>query len=90
MTRRYTTIAEPAEYLQISDRTVRRLIAGRELTGYRTGPPGLGRNFSGSPTMTGGIGFESLRHFYAHHFIGFVVRSWSLKHLQLPRCAPLM
>jgi hypothetical protein len=22
------------------------------------------------PTMTGGIGFESLRHFYAHHFIG--------------------
>src|SRR5258705_13932144 len=22
------------------------------------------------PTMTGGVGFESLRHFYAHHFIG--------------------
>ena len=22
------------------------------------------------PTMTGGTGFESLRHFYAHHFIG--------------------
>ena len=22
------------------------------------------------PTMTGGVGFEKLRHFYAHHFIG--------------------
>lgn len=21
------------------------------------------------PTMTGGVGFENLRHFYAHHFI---------------------
>ncbi len=37
MTRRYITVAEAAEYLQISDRTVRRLIADRELTGYRMG-----------------------------------------------------
>ncbi|MGY4650501.1 excisionase family DNA-binding protein [Mycobacterium sp. URHB0021] len=37
MTRRYITIAETAEYLQISDRTVRRLIADGELTGYRMG-----------------------------------------------------
>ncbi|MGV0906261.1 excisionase family DNA-binding protein [Mycobacterium novum] len=37
MTRRYITIAEAAEYLQISDRTVRRLIADGELTGYRIG-----------------------------------------------------
>jgi excisionase family DNA binding protein len=37
MTRRYVTIAETAKYLQISDRTVRRLIADGELTGYRMG-----------------------------------------------------
>jgi excisionase family DNA binding protein len=37
VTRRYVTIAEAAEYLQISDRTVRRLIADGELTGYRMG-----------------------------------------------------
>ena len=37
MTRRYITISEAAEYLQISDRTVRRLIADGELTGYRMG-----------------------------------------------------
>jgi excisionase family DNA binding protein len=37
MTRRYVTIAETAEYLQVSDRTVRRLIADGELTGYRMG-----------------------------------------------------
>jgi excisionase family DNA binding protein len=35
--RRYITITEAAEYLQISDRTVRRLIADTELTGYRMG-----------------------------------------------------
>lgn len=35
--RRYITIGEAAEYLQISDRTVRRLIADGELTGYRMG-----------------------------------------------------
>lgn len=35
--RRYITIAETAEYLQVSDRTVRRLIADGELTGYRMG-----------------------------------------------------
>ena len=37
MTRRYITIAEAADYLQISDRTVRRLITDGELTGYRMG-----------------------------------------------------
>jgi excisionase family DNA binding protein len=37
MMRRYITIAEGADYLQISDRTVRRLIADGELTGYRMG-----------------------------------------------------
>jgi excisionase family DNA binding protein len=35
VTRHYITIAEAAEYLQISDRTVRRLIGDGELTGYR-------------------------------------------------------
>ena len=35
--RRYITVAEAAEYLQISDRTVRRLIADGELNGYRMG-----------------------------------------------------
>jgi excisionase family DNA binding protein len=33
----YITIAEAAEYLQVSDRTVRRLIADGELTGYWMG-----------------------------------------------------
>lgn len=37
MTRRSITIAEAADYLQISDRPVRRLVADGELTGYRTG-----------------------------------------------------
>ncbi|MDP7735128.1 helix-turn-helix domain-containing protein [Mycobacterium paragordonae] len=37
MKRRYITIAETAEYLQISPRTVRRLITDGELTGYRMG-----------------------------------------------------
>ena len=32
---RYITVAEAAEYLQISDRTVRRLIRDGELSGYR-------------------------------------------------------
>jgi len=35
--RRYITIAETAEYLQVSPRTVRRLITDGELTGYRMG-----------------------------------------------------
>jgi excisionase family DNA binding protein len=38
--RRYITVAEAAEYLQISDRTVRRLIADGELNGYRMGRSG--------------------------------------------------
>ena len=37
MRRRYVTVREAADYLQISDRTVRRLIADGELTGYRMG-----------------------------------------------------
>jgi excisionase family DNA binding protein len=37
VSRRYISIAEAAEYLRISDRTVRRLIADGELTGYRMG-----------------------------------------------------
>lgn len=40
MTRRYITIAEAADYLQISDRTVRRLITDGELNGYRMGRSG--------------------------------------------------
>lgn len=36
-TRRYISIADAAEYLEVSDRTVRRMIADRELTGYRMG-----------------------------------------------------
>jgi excisionase family DNA binding protein len=35
--RRYITVTEAAEYLQISDRTVRRLIRDGELNGYRMG-----------------------------------------------------
>jgi excisionase family DNA binding protein len=35
--RRYITVAEAAEHLQISDRTVRRLIRDGELNGYRMG-----------------------------------------------------
>ena len=37
MARRDITVAEAAEYLPISDRTVRRLISDGELTGYRMG-----------------------------------------------------
>jgi len=37
VTRRYITVAEAAEYLQISDRTVRRLISDGNLTVYRMG-----------------------------------------------------
>jgi excisionase family DNA binding protein len=37
VSRRYITIAEAAEHLQISQRTVRRLIADGELAGYRVG-----------------------------------------------------
>lgn len=37
MKRRYITIAETADYLQVSPRTVRRLITDGELTGYRMG-----------------------------------------------------
>jgi excisionase family DNA binding protein len=37
VSRRYITVAEAAEHLQISEKTVRRLIADGELTGYRIG-----------------------------------------------------
>src|SRR6476660_6070778 len=40
MTRDYISISEAAEYLKVSDRTVRRLIADGELTGYRIGKSG--------------------------------------------------
>lgn len=40
VTRRYITIAEAAEYLQISAHTVRRLIRDGELNGYRIGQAG--------------------------------------------------
>lgn len=35
--RRYVTIAEAAEYLQVTDRTIRQMIADGRLTGYRSG-----------------------------------------------------
>lgn len=40
VTRRYITIAEAADYLQISTRTVRRLIRDGELNCYRIGQSG--------------------------------------------------
>jgi excisionase family DNA binding protein len=40
MRRRYISIAEAADYLQISTRTVRRLIRDGELNGYRIGQSG--------------------------------------------------
>ncbi|MEE2851447.1 MAG: excisionase family DNA-binding protein [Actinomycetota bacterium] len=35
--RRYVKIAEAAEYLQVTDRTIRQMIADGRLTGYRNG-----------------------------------------------------
>lgn len=35
--RRYVTIAEAAEYLTVTDRTIRAMIADGRLTGYRNG-----------------------------------------------------
>lgn len=35
--RRYVKISEAAEYLQVTDRTVRQMIADGRLTGYRSG-----------------------------------------------------
>lgn len=40
MRRRYISIAEAADYLQISTSTVRRLISDGELNGYRIGQSG--------------------------------------------------
>jgi len=36
--RRYVKIAAAAEYLQVTDRTIRQMIADGRLTGYRNGP----------------------------------------------------
>lgn len=35
--RRYATLAQAAEYLGVTDRTVRQMIADGRLTGYRSG-----------------------------------------------------
>lgn len=35
--RRYVKITEAAEYLQVTDRTIRQMIADGRLTGYRSG-----------------------------------------------------
>ncbi len=35
--RRYVKIADAAEYLQVTDRTIRQMIADGRLTGYRSG-----------------------------------------------------
>jgi excisionase family DNA binding protein len=35
--RRYVTITEAAEYLKVTDRTIRHMIADGRLTGYRSG-----------------------------------------------------
>jgi excisionase family DNA binding protein len=35
--RRYAKIGEAADYLQVTDRTVRQMIADGRLTGYRSG-----------------------------------------------------
>lgn len=35
--RRYVKIAEAADYLQVTDRTIRQMIADGRLTGYRSG-----------------------------------------------------
>lgn len=35
--RRFVKIAEAADYLQVTDRTVRQMIADGRLTGYRSG-----------------------------------------------------
>ena len=36
--RRYGKISEAAEYLGVTDRTIRQMIADGRLTGYRSGP----------------------------------------------------
>lgn len=36
--RKYLSLAEAAEYLGVTDRTIRNLIARGQLTGYRIGP----------------------------------------------------
>ena len=35
--RRYVKVAEAADYLQVTDRTIRQMIADGRLTGYRNG-----------------------------------------------------
>ncbi|KUH89808.1 helix-turn-helix domain-containing protein [Mycobacterium sp. IS-1556] len=36
--RRYAKLAEAAEYLQVTERTIRQMITDGRLTGYRNGP----------------------------------------------------
>lgn len=36
--RQYATMAQAAEYLGVTDRTIRQMIADGRLTGYRSGP----------------------------------------------------
>lgn len=36
--RRYATLTQAAEYLGVTDRTIRQMIADGRLTGYRSGP----------------------------------------------------
>ncbi len=35
--RRYVTVAQAAEYLQVTERTIRQMVADRRLIGYRIG-----------------------------------------------------
>jgi excisionase family DNA binding protein len=37
-TRNYATLKQAAEYLGVTDRTIRQMIADGRLTGYRNGP----------------------------------------------------
>ena len=38
MARRYATLKQAAEYLGVTDRTIRQMIADGRLTGFRNGP----------------------------------------------------
>jgi excisionase family DNA binding protein len=61
--RHYITIAEAAEYLQISDRTVRRLIGDGELTSRRRQRRGTAE--AGAGPVNGGVREHSRLEEYA-------------------------